>query len=82
MFLGSQRVIRAVVLVCVLPACGLSSRSHREEADVRLHLLLPLAVGVCCELLILAFVRGSMVAAAISTILLLAGVSGSTRYNQ
>ena len=33
---------------------------YLEEADVRLHLLLPLAVGVCCELLLLAFVAGSM----------------------
>ena len=60
MFLGSQTALRAVVSVCVLPACGLSLRSHLEEADVRLHLLLPLAVGVCCELFLLAFVAGSM----------------------
>ena len=57
MFLGSQTALRAVVSVCVLPACGLSC--HLEEADVRLHLLLPLDVGVCCEFFLLAFVAGS-----------------------
>ena len=48
---------------CMCFAClrsFLTEPLRRIKADVRLHFMLPLAVGVCCELLLLPFVVGSM----------------------